>query len=146
MVIAQLATLVLGFITFGRTQKRQVSFEMEPVGKKEFERHAEENAKAFEQYQHELRATANLIAHHEEHRKKFDSHEAENRRTAEQLSNEIADIRRERKEDIRDLHEKVNGIAREVSQLSAKAEMQNQQTVLINQKLDNLISTNNENR
>jgi hypothetical protein len=56
-----------------------------------------------------------------------------------QVEKQIDELRTERKADVNALHEKVNGVAREASELAAAAELQNQRVTQIDAKLDRMI-------
>jgi hypothetical protein len=55
------------------------------------------------------------------------------------LEKQIDEIRLDRKTDVGALHEKFNGVAREVAELGAAVELQNQRLAQIDAKLDRMI-------
>jgi hypothetical protein len=55
------------------------------------------------------------------------------------LEKQIDELRTDRKCDVAALHEKFNGVAREVSELGAAVELQNQRLAQIDAKLDRVI-------
>ena len=58
---------------------------------------------------------------------------------AQALEAQIEELRQERKVDTEILHEKVNGVAREVSELKSTTNLQNQQLARMDAKLDRLV-------
>ncbi|HEV2207319.1 MAG TPA: hypothetical protein VG167_00975 [Verrucomicrobiae bacterium] len=62
----------------------------------------------------------------------------ETSRAIEVLDKQLVELRQERRQDIKDLHEKVNAVSREVSELKAATALQNQQLARMDQKLDRL--------
>lgn len=58
---------------------------------------------------------------------------------AEALEQRIEELRQERKEDTEVLHEKVNSVGREVSELKSTTNLQNQQLARMDAKLDRLV-------
>lgn len=57
----------------------------------------------------------------------------------DRLQSQIEELKQDRKTDVNDLHEKVNGVAREVSEMSAAQALTNQRLVQIDAKIDRVI-------
>ena len=55
------------------------------------------------------------------------------------LENQMEELRVERKNDTNELHDKVNGVAREVSELKSTTALQNQHLARMDAKLDRLV-------
>lgn len=55
------------------------------------------------------------------------------------VEKQLDELRADRKADVAALHEKFNGVAREVSELAASVELQNQRLAQIDAKLDRMI-------
>ncbi|HEV2210980.1 MAG TPA: hypothetical protein VG167_19580 [Verrucomicrobiae bacterium] len=59
------------------------------------------------------------------------------------LEQELGSLRRERRSDVGELHQKVNKVDREVGELRASIELNNQQLLRIDAKLDRVIERQN---
>jgi hypothetical protein len=65
--------------------------------------------------------------------------EADYRNRLAILEKQLDELRSDRKADAAGLHEKVNGVAREVSELAACVQLQNQRLAQIDAKLDRVV-------
>lgn len=96
-----------------------VAMEKEFTAKRDFENHLAENKR--------------------EHENLFSKIGGVDRGAAQRLSDELKSLRQERKEDVSELHEKVNDVAKSVAGLEKETELQNQKMSSMDAKLDRLI-------
>ena len=96
-----------------------VAMEKEFTAKRDFELHVAENKK--------------------EHENLFSKIGGVDRGITQRFSEELKTLRVERKEDVGELHDKVNDVAKSVAGLEKETELQNQRMASMDAKLDRLI-------
>jgi biopolymer transport protein ExbB/TolQ len=106
---------VVALFKLGKTQKREVSFSFEPASKKEFDEHVQANRREFDEHVKANERMFEEIGKDASHRRQFIYDKID--KTEGKVMAALGELRRENMTETKAMHERVNQVLKEISEV-----------------------------